>query len=111
MQRSCSKLQRSNKETERKNDAGNKQEATLIPISFQHTVESMNGHDREQLIDRPRVRRRLEDGEVAIVQVGHVALEVNELLGHETQKARHVLDLGAARPARRERERERERER
>ena len=61
-------------------------------------IEPVNGHDREQMIDRPNVGRRLEQREVAIVDRGHVLLEVLQLLGHETQAPQRVVDLLAAVP-------------
>jgi hypothetical protein len=85
----------------------------------------MNGHDRKQLqiknnvinelmkptqkreflrrlyiylINSPSIRSRLEDGKVAIVQVGHITLQMHQLFRDEAQEASKRLDLGAASP-------------
>ena len=54
-------------------------------------VETMDRHDREQLVDRPDIWQRLEDRQVAEERVGGVRLEILEFFGH----ARHVLRLVA----------------
>ncbi len=61
-------------------------------------VEAVDRHDREQLVDGPDVRRRLEDREVAVVDGGQIAIEVLELFGHELQAPERVVDLLAAVP-------------
>jgi hypothetical protein len=44
-------------------------------------VQPVDGHDREELVDGPRVRQRLEDGEVAEVRVRQLLLQRLQLLG------------------------------
>ncbi len=58
----------------------------------------MQRHDREQLVDRPAVRQRLEHREVAEVDVGQDRLEVLELLRDLAELARQVAHLRAGRP-------------
>ena len=48
------------------------------PATGRFLDQSMNGHDREQLIDRPTVRQRLEDGEVAEVAIDERRVEVHD---------------------------------
>src|SRR5690606_19732496 len=61
-------------------------------------VEPVDRHDREELLDRPHVGRRLEDREVAVVDVGHDVLEVLDLLGDAAQPAAVGHDLLATMP-------------
>ena len=61
-------------------------------------VEAVDGHDREELLDRPVVGRRLEDGEVAVVGVGQPLLQRLQLVGHVGELAHDAQDLLAAVP-------------
>src|SRR5688572_9957630 len=61
-------------------------------------VEPVQRHDREQLVDGPAVRQRLEHRHVAEIDVGKDRLEVLELLRRAAELARQVPDLGAGRP-------------
>ena len=45
-------------------------------------VQPVDRHDREQLVDRPAVRNRLEQREVAEIRVGERLVEVLQILGH-----------------------------
>src|SRR5215469_16317100 len=60
--------------------------------------ETVNWHDRKQLVDRPAVRQRLEYGEVAEVGVREDRFEVLELFRQPLELAAGIADLGARRP-------------
>ena len=61
-------------------------------------VETVDGHDGEQLVDGPAVRQGLEDREIAEVGVGEDAFELVQLLRNLVQLARGVAHLRARRP-------------
>ena len=46
------------------------------PAPGRRLIEPVNGHDREDLIDRPIVGQRLEDGKVAEVAVNQYRFDV-----------------------------------
>ena len=62
------------------------------------SLQAVDRHDREQLIDGPAVGQRLEHREVAEVDVGEDRLELFELFGHFVELAGEVAHLGAGRP-------------
>lgn len=45
-------------------------------------VQTLNGHDGEELVEGPGVGHRLEEGEVAEIFVGHHLVELTQLVGH-----------------------------
>ena len=61
-------------------------------------AQPVDRHDREQLVDGPAVRQRLEDREIAEIGVRQDVLQVLELLGKLLEPAAHVADARAARP-------------
>ena len=61
-------------------------------------VQAMNRHDRERLTDRPAVGQRLEDGEVAEVDVGERLVERRKLLRNHVQVACEIADPERQRP-------------
>ena len=61
-------------------------------------VESVNGHDREQLLDRPGVGHRLKRGEVAEIRVRQNPLEPEQLFRHVVHLANHAQNAPTQRP-------------
>src|SRR5262249_28093797 len=61
-------------------------------------VEPMDGHYREELLDRPGVGQRLEYREVAEVRVRELAFERLQLLGNLVHLARDSLNFLTQRP-------------
>jgi hypothetical protein len=58
----------------------------------------VDGHHGEELIDGPAVGDRLEDGEIAVVDRGHLLLELAHLFGDPLQLLGLIEDLLAAGP-------------
>ena len=61
-------------------------------------VQPVNGHHREQLLDRPAVGDRLEQREVAEIGVGQLLVQVLQILRHLGHRQHNLLQLRADRP-------------
>ena len=61
-------------------------------------VEALDGDDREQLVNGPCVRERLEEREVAEILVGKQLVQSAKLLGSMLQRLRHAVYLAADAP-------------
>ena len=70
-------------------------------LADRHLVQPMNGHDREELLDRPRIRDRLEQREIAEVGVGERVVEILQILRHVVHVLHELAELVADRPVER----------
>ena len=61
-------------------------------------VQSLNGHDREKLVDAPRVGKRLKKRKVAEVLVGHHLVERTKLIGHMLLMVCQLADFACDTP-------------
>ena len=43
-------------------------------------MKPVDRHDREELVDGPGIRERMEDGEIAEILIGHESVECSEFL-------------------------------
>ena len=59
-------------------------------------IEAVDGHHREELFDRPVIRRALEDRKIAVVGICEPVFEIGEILGHLGQLSEKPEDLLAA---------------
>ena len=61
-------------------------------------VESLYGHDREELVDSPSVGQRLEEREVAEILVGKHLVQSAQFVGHVLHALSHAVHLAADAP-------------
>ena len=66
-----------------------------MPRQVGSSLEPVDRHDREELVDRPGVGHRLEDRVVAEVRIGEHRFQALELVGHVIELADDLQDLGA----------------
>ncbi|CDF22978.1 unknown [Prevotella sp. CAG:617] len=61
-------------------------------------VKALNGHDGEELVERPGVGQRLEEREVAEIFVGQQLVELAQLVGHVFLMMGQVVDVAQHAP-------------
>ena len=68
------------------------------PMRVGLLVQAVDGHDREQLVDRPAVRQRLEHGEIAEVGIRQDGFQIRQFLGAFLEAPAGIADAGAGGP-------------
>ena len=63
-------------------------------VMGRHGVQPVNRHHRKELLDRPAVRARLEQREVAEVGLGHRVVEALQVLRHVVHERDQLAQLG-----------------
>ena len=67
-------------------------------ISVGLLVQTLDRHDREYLIYRPRVRQRLEQREITKIFISQQFVQFAELIGRMFQPRSNLIDLTGHRP-------------